>query len=422
MRTTSDNTVSCRFFAPLERALAGSANRRRCPEFPDEEFLESGVGRVIADVQSGRDWVQRLHMWMNARLTVSNFFKSLASTRRLALLEEVSERVRLELDRGDRHYASDPLAEHRELDGFALYASDGHCEQPAAHGKRFGRKLLVPQGFFSLNLRTHSMALLDIAKPLREREHDMHLLKRLGATKLRMAEPKGRKVIHVYDPAGIDYLQWMKWKAKGVYLISTEKANSKAVVMGMNSWDQSDSRNTGVLADQIIGVFAGVMMRRVLYRDPATDRRYSFITSEMNLPPGLIAFLYKLRWDIEKVFDEKKNKLLEKKAWAAGDTARTQQARFVCLAHNLMVLLERCLEREGIRDEKVQAKRRRRTQEMIRDSLQLGNRPNPMVLKCSRMTQRSLQFIRWLRHYLFDRSPWNDALASLRPLMEAYLT
>lgn len=421
MRTTPDDTVSCRFFAPLERALAGSANRRRCPEFPDEEFLESGVGRVIVDVRSGRDWVQKLRMWVNARLTVSNFFKSLASTRRLALLEEVSERVRLELDQSDCHCTSDPLARHRELDGFALYASDGHCEKPAAHGKRFGRKLLVPQGFFSLNLRTHSMALLDIAKPQREREHDMHLLKRLGVTRLRMAEPKGRKVIHVYDPAGIDYLQWMKWKAKGVYLISTEKANSKAEVTGLNDWDRSDPRNTGVLADQLIGVFAGMTMRRVLYRDPATNRRYSFITNEMNLPPGLIAFLYKLRWDIEKVFDEKKNKLLENKAWAAGDTARTQQAHFVCLAHNLMVLLERCLEREGLRDRKVQDKRRRRTQKMIRDALRLGNRPNPMVLTCCRMTQRSLQFIRWLRYYLFDYTPWSHALARLKPLMEAYL-
>jgi len=32
------------------------------------------------------------------------------------------------------------------------------------------------------------------------------------------------------------------------------------------------------------------------------------------LRPGLIAFLYKLRWDVEKVFDQLKNKLNEQKA------------------------------------------------------------------------------------------------------------
>ena len=85
------------------------------------------------------------------------------------------------------------------------------------------------------------------------------------------------------------------------------------------------------------------------------------MTNEMNLPPGLIAFLYKLRWDIEKIFDEKKNKLEEKKSWAKGPIAHSQQAHFTCLAHNLMVLLGRCLDtNEGIRDVKVDKKRQKR--------------------------------------------------------------
>lgn len=81
-------------------------------------------------------------------------------------------------------------------------------------------------------------------------------------------------------------------------------------------------------------MFAGVMMRRVTYRDPATGGVFRFITGEMTLPPGLIAFLYKMRWDIEKTFDEKKTKLGVKRAWATTPTARCRQAHFVCLAHN----------------------------------------------------------------------------------------
>lgn len=58
------------------------------------------------------------------------------------------------------------------------------------------------------------------------------------------------------------------------------------------------------------------------------------------MPPGLIAYLYKARWNIEKVFDQVKNKLNEKKAWATSDIAKEMQAQFVCLAHNLMHLFE----------------------------------------------------------------------------------
>ena len=123
----------------------------------------------------------------------------------------------------------------------------------------------------------------------------MHVLKRLSTAQLRLGAPMGVKVIHVYDCAGIDYAQWMRWKAKGLYVISREKANSKADVLGLRSWDRDDPRNVGVLADEFVGVFCGVMLRRDHYQDPATGTVFVFMTSEMTLPPGLIAFLYKLR-------------------------------------------------------------------------------------------------------------------------------
>jgi len=41
-----------------------------------------------------------------------------------------------------------------------------------------------------------------------------------------------------------------------------------------------------------------------------------------------------MRWDVEKVFDELKNKLGEKQAWATSKNAKTMQATFLCIAHN----------------------------------------------------------------------------------------
>jgi hypothetical protein len=421
MRNTPQDTVRCHFYAPIEKAKEQIASRRRCPEFSDDEFIEAGVGRVIADVRSGRDWVQQLQMWMNSGLSVSNFFHSLRSQRRLRFLREVADCVRQHTD-DSLDSALDPLAAHPELRQFAVYGSDGHYEDAAAHAPRPSGDREAAGYFFSINLRSHSLDLLDVARPVRKREHDMTALKRLGSTVLRMGEPKGVKVIHVYDPAGIDYAQWFQWKAKGVYFISREKSNSTAETVGTPVWDRRDPRNTGILSDELIGVFCGHLMRRVRYRDPATNREFSFMTNEMTLPPGLIAFLYKLRWDIEKVFDEKKNKLQEKKAWATSPVARCQQALFVCLAHNLMLIFERCLRREhDISDEKVQAKRQQRVKALLEELRTRGTSPNPLILQCSRATQRSLQFIRWLRHSLLRPTSYAESLTFLRPLMQEYL-
>ena len=421
MRTTPQDTVRCHFYAPVENAKARITSLRHCPEFSDDDFIEAGVGRIIADVRSGRDWVQQLQMWMNSRLSVSNFFHSLRSTRRLRFLREVATWVRQQVDTS-LDPALDPLAAHPELRHFAVYGSDGHYEAAASHAPRSSGDKEASGIFFSINLRSHSLELLDVARPVRKWEHDMTALKRLGSAVLRMGEPAGIKVLHVYDPAGIDYAEWFKWKAKGIYLISREKSNSAAEVVGKNDWDRNDPRNKGVLCDELLGVFCGHLMRRVRYRDPATNTEFSFITNEMSLPPGLIAFLYKLRWDIEKAFDEKKNKLQEKKAWATSPVARCQQALFLCLAHNLMLIFERCLRYEhDITDEKVQAKRQQRTDALIAQLADRGLSPNPLVLQCTRATQRSLQFIRWLRHSLFKPTSYAEALALLRPLMQEYL-
>ncbi len=421
MKTTHEDTVYHRFFAPLLTALERAHSGRSGLKFTDKEFLLSGVGRVIASVQSGRDWVQYLQMQAGGAISVANFFATLKSPRRLRLLEEVALDVRRELDESTPAHA-DPLAAHPELDGFAVYGSDGHYEKPSAHEKRIEGKKYAPGYFFALSLRSHSLALLDIARPERKKENDVKAMKRLGSTALRLGAPKGVKVIHAYDPAIIDYHWWYRCKAKGVYFVSREKENSAAEGVGENAWDRNDPRNTGVLSDELVGVFAGVLMRRVRYCDPVTGEIYSYMTSELNLPPGLIAFIYKLRWDVEKVFDEKKNKLLEQKAWAKTKRAKCQQAHFIALAHNLMVCLERDLQsQEGIVDDKSIDKKRKRLSEAEEIVRQRGLIPNPLVQNCLRITERSLQFIRWLRYTLGSQTLWTEAVTQLRPLMAKYL-
>lgn len=423
MNDQTGQNVRDRFFAPVDRALGKTeAGKRKCPSLSDRDHILSGIGRVMGAERSGRGWVQHVRMDWGTALSVGGFFDSLKSARRLTLVEGVAAHVRLQADRQCAGTGADPLAKHPELKGFAVFASDGHYEKAAAHTQAVGGEI-QPQGFFySVNLRTHSMGLLDIARPAVKKEHDMHALKRLTAKSLRMGEKEGVKVIVAYDPAVIDYQLWRNWKTQGLYVVSTEKENSAAETIGLLAWDRADPRNTGVLSDEYVSTSCGHMMRRIKYREPETGREFSFMTSEFTVPPGLLAFIYKLRWDIEKAFDEKKNKLGVVKAWATSAEAKCQQAHFVCLAHNLMLMLERLIgESEGVRDEKIEVKRAARQALAERVAAAAGRRPNPLVAGCARATERSLQFIRWLRYCLGKPRLWSLEIEALRPYMKAYI-
>ena len=49
----------------------------------------------------------------------------------------------------------------------------------------------------------------------------MRTLKRQTANQLRQHAPKGRKVLYVWDRAGIDFRQWNQWKdLSGIYPLS----------------------------------------------------------------------------------------------------------------------------------------------------------------------------------------------------------
>jgi hypothetical protein len=425
MNQPSDYTISHRFFTPLNDALQDAKSTRHCPTFSDLEFLRSGVGRVLTPVRSGREWVQRLQMTLNCSLTVNHFFASLKSDRRLRLLEEVNNSITGEIDAGIAHSKKDPLALIPELDAYAVYASDGHFESAATHAKPLFGKIRAVAGFYSINLRTRSLRLLDIARPrgIKSKEHDITALKRLGSTALRLGEPKGTKVIHVYDPAIVDYWAWDRWKAKGVYIVTREKKNSAADIQGVLEWARDDPRNNGVVSDHLVAPGAGHLLRRVVYRDPASGTEYTFLTNVLDVPPGVIAFLYKLRWDIEKTFDEKKNKLDEKKAWATSETAFCQQAQFVCITYNLMTLLELELEeQEDIRDDKIQRRRQKHGAEVAALIEENKTKPNALVAGHHRATQRSLQFIRWLRHCIETSTSWTEGVVLLRPYMANYIS
>lgn len=416
--------VLARFITPLTDAYSGSQRKYDCRELGDLDFLESGISRCISAVASGRDFLQQHGDSGRKDIELTLFFKALKSARRLENLVSVNLNVARLM--GSR--LADPLAGVEALSGYDIYAGDGHFHEAACHDphrvkgpkpakkkangdRQKQAKKLQTGHFFMLGMRDHHLRHHSLAEPRPGggNEHDMHALKRVGAKALRFGAEVGRKVMIVWDRACIDFGFWEESKRLGIYFISREKANMDIQVIGLTShFDRGDPRNAGVTADELVGPGGGgSMLRRVTYTD-AKGVTYKYLTTGMKLPAWVIVLLFKQRWDIEKVFDEVKNKMFERKSWASGKTAKEMHANFTCLAHNLMMLLEDEIEKkDGIGN----APERERKSGRLEEAKESG--AGYVATMMQRFTVRSVKFVRWLRNFIYSETPWGDALARL---------
>ena len=136
----------------------------------------------------------------------------------------------------------------------------------------------------------------------------------------------------------------------------------------------------------------------------------------------MIVHLYRLRWNIEKVFDQFKNKLYETKAWVSSDEGKEIQAQLIALTHNLLLVFNGKLKaQEAIVDCKVEAKFEKRYAQREKQAARRGATLSPLLKELRRATQLSAQFLRWLRNHLSKQASYSQSVRALRPLMEAYL-
>ena len=412
--TQEVHTLLDKLIAPLKSLILSSQKRRNCPVLEDEDWIKAGLLRVLSNETSSRGFLQQLADQLQTRIARSSFFKTLRSARRLAFCQHLNEAFA----RGYKSPNPDPLSDFASLARYDIYAGDGHYRAAATHDRRTGGKKYAVGHFYTLDVRNEMLTHLDsmVEEPGRKKEHDMHLLKRMSIRQLRQGASKGRKVLYVWDRAGIDFAQWFKWKqASGIYFLSLEKKNMKLRPMGLCGFDLNSSINTGVVADELVGTDSGVMMRRVSYQCPDSDEVFHFVTSVLDVDPGLIAHLYKMRWKIEKVFDELKTKLSEKKAWASSTVARNMQANFTCLVHNLMVVLEEELAEDDEVHDKGELTRRKNRHRQLNQRVKSKGKQLPLAQQTvARPTQRTQKFIRWLRNHCWIQASWPQARRALK--------
>lgn len=390
-------TVGDAFFQPLHGLVAASPHTRPCPELGDESWLRFGVARVLEAVGSGRGFLQEHGPRFADTPGRTNYFYSLASTRR----RDLAIGVNLALAARTASLP-DRLAEIPELAKYECFAVDGHWHKAAAHDARHGEVKMAVGHFFSLDLRGHQLRHLAVGEGLHE--HDMSVLERLSPKGLRQGVPKGRRVLIVYDKAAIDFAFWARCRrACAVYFVGRVKEGMVYDLIVRREVDPEDDRNRGVTEDRSVTTREGHPMRIICYTEPVSGGTYEFLTNEMDLPPGVAAELYRRRRDVEKTFDEIKNKLGQKKAWATSLVAKAVQGQMVAITHNLLLLYENRLEsHHGVVNTAEDRRREQRTARFLDFAAAAGRPVSSLLLIARRATQRSVKFVRWLRHAIRD--------------------
>lgn len=400
---------------PLYECMLKASHTRSCIETSDKEWVETGILRVLSEASSGRDFLQKLFL-LGKEMSVANFFSNLRSSRRLFYLKDILALL-LNVLKQERE-TMDPLKEYEELNKFQVFAADGHYHSHACHDPKIDGSHWATQHFYALNYRSFGLshfALAEIGNDVKK-ESDLKACKKKNIIEMRQGAGKGLKTLYVWDKAIIDYKFWAEMKRNSVYFLTLCKSNLLFNKKEDLEFDKSDPINKGILLDQILfSKTDGVPVRKISYQCPVSGKFFNFLTNlHQKIRPGVVAMLYKMRWDIEKVFDEIKNQLKEKKSWSTHRNGKSAQAHFICLTHNLLRLFEDQLENEGVVNKQDPKRREERLTKAIKKR---GGKLNdvPHLLKLTkRLVQRSSIMLRWLKQYLSFSIPWEQAVMLLK--------
>jgi len=147
---------------------------------------------------------------------------------------------------------------------------------------------------------------------------------------------------YVIDKAYIDFERLYKLHCHGAYFVTRAKSNMRFKRMYSNYAD----KERGILFDQIgkLEVYTTKKLypeklRRIKYYDKENDKRFIFLTNNMDMEALEIAYLYKKRWEVELFFKWMKQHLKIKSFW--GTTLNAVKIQIYCaiIAYCLVAII-----------------------------------------------------------------------------------
>jgi hypothetical protein len=139
---------------------------------------------------------------------------------------------------------------------------------------------------------------------------------------------------YVMDRGYLDFQRLYRLHQAGAFYVTRAKSSLRA----RRVYSDASDRSSGVIADQRVmleGYYAAKdypeHIRRIRFKDPATDKTLIFLTNNTVLPATTIANLYKSRWQVELFFKWIKQNLRIKHFFGTSENAvKTQIWSAVC--------------------------------------------------------------------------------------------
>jgi hypothetical protein len=155
---------------------------------------------------------------------------------------------------------------------------------------------------------------------------------------------------YVMDRGYVDYGRLYALDQAGSFFVIRAKRNMNARRLRSSPVD----RSAGLICDQAVELrnfYAKldypVPLRRIRYRDPATDRSLVFLTNHGQLPALTICALYKSRWAIELFFKWIKQHLRIQRFYGTSENAVKTQVWIAVSVYVLVAILKKELRLEA---------------------------------------------------------------------------
>ena len=149
---------------------------------------------------------------------------------------------------------------------------------------------------------------------------------------------------YVMDRGYLDFDRLYRFVLAGAFFVTRAKAGLRIHRLESRPVDGSP----GVRSDQIVWLTLRRSLerypdrfRRVSYRDPETNKGLVFLTNNFDLPPLVIAQLYKSRWRVELFFKWIKQNLRIKHFFGTTDNAVKTQVWIAVCTYLLVAILRK---------------------------------------------------------------------------------
>lgn len=334
-----NDTVLEEWFRPMQKALDKVRySRERFFTLTAEFFILLGCLRQLQGLKIMRDQIQSLfdtdEYADKVPLARSTWSDALANPQRSDILREAVQVLVTEA----RNELLDRFTGIKELGTRPIYALDATYQDESSHYQP-----CYPHEGGTANRKGHmTLTTYDMRAGIAVDSHtettsmdEMRFVKEVWRASWWTSR---KNAIYVVDRAFIEARYWdQRKKSVNATVITRMKSTFKYQVLEELKRIATPV-NEGIVWDKLIQLKSSNEVWRLIKFIAPDGKDYEYLSNDLALTPGMIAFLYHRCWDEEKYFDNYKTDMANSKAWGKSPVAIEQQALLGLVTHLLMRL------------------------------------------------------------------------------------